>query len=55
MNIKCNFLQQAGLRAAIPSICKEDDVRKGEKLGFYYNNTFFDVGVAKCKPRWKSY
>ena len=50
-NIKCNFLQWAGLRATIPIVFrgKEDDVRKGEKLGFYYNNTFFDVAVAKCK------
>ena len=50
-NIKCNFLQWAGLRAAIPITlrCEEDDVRKGEKLGLYYHNTFFDVVVAKCK------
>ena len=31
------------------SYVKADDVRKGEKVGFYYNNSFLDVGVAKCK------
>lgn len=49
-DIMCYFLQWAGLRAAIPQMLKVLGRchQKGRK-DFYYNNTFFDVGMAKNK------
>ena len=50
-SLKCNFLQWASLRSAIPDFLryKEDDVSNLEQLGFYHNNTFFDASEARSK------
>ena len=50
-SLKCNFLQWASLRSAIPDFLryKEDDVSNLEQLGFYHNNTFFVASEARSK------
>ena len=50
-SLKCNFLQWASLRLAIPDFLryKEDDVSNLGKLGFYHNNTFCDASEARSK------
>ena len=49
-NISCNFLEWSGLRSAIPSHLRKDDVVSTiTKLGFIHNDAFYDVSLAKSK------
>ena len=53
--LNCNFLVWAGLRSAIPVSLrgKENDVRLMNALGFYDNNTFFDVTLVKSRGYYR--